>query len=97
MVDVVRLTPYHHTSILIAQVANHVGASHLQNWAPAAYNGPFDTSADYHPYCEPDWSRDDQIEMEQCESLVYPLSVQLKVRLAVWANARPQHRVSTSR
>jgi len=49
------------------QVANHLGAGHLQNWAPSNTYGPFNLASDYHPYCEPDWGHESQVELEQCE------------------------------
>ncbi|KAK1926274.1 putative alpha-amylase A precursor [Papiliotrema laurentii] len=52
--------------LMVDVVANHVGAGHLQNWAPGEFYGPFTNASDFHPYCEPDWANEDQTDIEQC-------------------------------
>lgn len=82
MVDVVRCNGLARTGAN-EQVANHLGAGHLQNWAPSSEFGPFDSASDFHPYCEPNWSTEPQLELEQCESIIRRGSKRTDFRLVI--------------
>jgi alpha-amylase len=52
--------------LMVDVVANHVGAVSKATFLPGEMYGPFNSPADYHPYCTPsNW--DDQLQVEQCE------------------------------
>ena len=62
-------------SLTIVQVVNHVGSGDPARWRPSEYNGPFNSPAHYHPFCTPDWSK--QEEVEQCKSAFLGMKVVL--------------------
>lgn len=52
--------------LMVDVVANHVGAVSKATFLPGEMYGPFNSPADYHPYCTPtNWN--DQLQVEQCE------------------------------
>ncbi|ORY31951.1 glycoside hydrolase superfamily [Naematelia encephala] len=50
--------------LMVDVVVNHVGAYSRDEFLPSTYYGPFDSPADFHPYCLPNY--DDQEQTEQC-------------------------------
>ncbi|WRT63429.1 uncharacterized protein IL334_000334 [Kwoniella shivajii] len=50
--------------LMVDVVTNHVGAESMDTFLPSNKYGPFNSPADFHPYCIPDW--DDQWEVENC-------------------------------
>ncbi|WWC85608.1 uncharacterized protein L201_000472 [Kwoniella dendrophila CBS 6074] len=50
--------------LMVDVVANHVGVESLDTFLPSARYGPFNSPADFHPYCVPNW--EDQWDVENC-------------------------------
>ncbi|KAK8845346.1 hypothetical protein IAR55_006059 [Kwoniella newhampshirensis] len=50
--------------LMVDVVANHVGTLSRSSFSPGTNYGPFTSSADFHPFCVPDW--DDQWDVENC-------------------------------
>ncbi|WWC57906.1 uncharacterized protein I303_100441 [Kwoniella dejecticola CBS 10117] len=50
--------------LMVDVVANHVGAESKETFLPSARYGPFNSPADFHTFCTPDW--EDQWDVENC-------------------------------
>ncbi|OCF59966.1 hypothetical protein L486_02639 [Kwoniella mangroviensis CBS 10435] len=50
--------------LMVDVVANHVGVESKDAFLPSQRYGPFNSPADFHTYCSPDW--DDQWDVENC-------------------------------